>query len=147
MKRAFRASAFVPRGFVVDDATSDDAGTLITARSVARASACPDCGSPSERVHSRYRRRLADLPISGRPVRLMVLARRFYCNAVLCGRRVFAERFDADVLAPWARRAARLEHIGSVASVMGRWSSSSRVHPLAGFVLLPVVGAGPPPDA
>jgi transposase len=111
MQRAFRASAFVPRGLVVDDATSDDAGALITVRSVARASACPGCGSPSGRVHSRYRRRLADLPISGRPVRLMVLARRFYCNAVLCGRRVFAERFDADVLAPWARRTARLEHI------------------------------------
>ena len=112
MHRAFHASAFVPRGLVVDDATSDDAGALITVRSVARASACPGCGSPSERVHSRYRRRLADLlPISGRPVHLMVLARRFYCNAVLCGRRVFAERFDADVLAPWARRTARLEHI------------------------------------
>src|SRR5829696_6131781 len=111
MQQAFRASALVPRGFVVDDATSDDAGALITVRSVARAGACPGCGSPSERVHSRYRRRLADLPISGRPVRLVVLARRFYCNAVLCGRRVFAERFDADVLAPWARRTARLDHI------------------------------------
>jgi transposase len=111
MQQAFRASALVPRGFVVDDATSDDAGALITVRSVARASACPGCGSPSERVHSRYRRRLADLPISGRPVRLMLLARRFHCNAVLCGRRVFAERFDADVLAPWARRTARLDHI------------------------------------
>jgi transposase len=41
----------------------------------------------------------------------MVLARRFYCNAVLCGRRVFAERFDPDVLAPWARRTSRLEYI------------------------------------
>ena len=111
MQQAFRASALVPRGFVVDDATSDDAGALITVRSVARASACPGCGSPSERVHSRYRRRLADLPISGRPVRLMLLARRFHCNAVLCGRRVFAERFDADVLAPWARRTARLDRI------------------------------------
>ena len=111
MQQAFRASALVPRGFVVDDATSDDAGALITVRSVARASACPGCGSPSERVHSRYRRRLADLPISGRPVRLIVLARRFHCDAVLCGRRVFAERFDADVLAPWARRTARLDHI------------------------------------
>jgi transposase len=41
----------------------------------------------------------------------MVLARKFYCTAVLCGRRVFAERFDADVLAPWARRTSRLDHI------------------------------------
>ena len=65
-----------------------------------RASVCPRCGTRSERVHSRYHRRLADLAIAGRPVRLMVLARPFYCNAVLCGRRVFAERFDAEMLAP-----------------------------------------------
>jgi len=29
----------------------------------------------------------------------------------LCGRRIFAERFEEDVLAPWARRTARLDHI------------------------------------
>lgn len=56
-------------------------------------------------------------PASGRPahgrkpVRLVVLARRFHCDAVLCGRRIFAERFDAAVLAPWGRRTARLDHI------------------------------------
>jgi len=50
---------------------------------------------------------LADLPLAGKPVRLVVLARRFYCDAVLCGRRIFAERFSGDVLAPWARRTAR----------------------------------------
>ena len=102
MHQALRASNLVPRGFAVDSATNDEAGALITVRPVERASACPGCGSLSERVHSRYRRRLADLPISGRPVRLVVLARRFYCNAVLCGRQVFADRFDAEVLAPWA---------------------------------------------
>ncbi|VTZ51330.1 hypothetical protein MPC4_350036 [Methylocella tundrae] len=49
--------------------------------------------------------------MSGRPVRLVVVARRFHCDAVLCGRRIFAERFDEDVLAPWARRTGRLDHI------------------------------------
>ena len=29
----------------------------------------------------------------------------------MCGRRIFAERFEEDVLAPWARRTARLDHI------------------------------------
>jgi hypothetical protein len=46
---------------------------------------------------------LADLPIAGRAVRLLVLARRFYCTSVLCGRLIFAERFAADVLAVLAR--------------------------------------------
>ena len=111
MQHAVRASALVPRGFVVSETANDGDSTLITVRPTSEASACPGCGTRSDRVHSRYRRHLADLPISGHPVRLMVLARRFYCHAVLCGRRVFTERFDADVLAPWARRTARLEHI------------------------------------
>jgi transposase len=49
--------------------------------------------------------------MAGRPVRMVVMARRFHCDAVLCGRRIFTERFDRDVLAPWARRTARLDHI------------------------------------
>jgi len=111
MQQTVRASALVPRGFIVNDTINDGGGTVITVRPASKASACPGCGMRSDRVHSRSRRRLADLPISGHPVRLVVLARRFYCHAVLCGRRVFTERFDADVLAPWARRTARLEHI------------------------------------
>ena len=54
---------------------------------------------------------MADLPIAGRGVRLLIMARLFYCEAMLCGRRIFAERFDANLLAPWARRTARLDHI------------------------------------
>ena len=49
--------------------------------------------------------------MAGKPVRLVVVARRFHCDAVLCGRRILAERFEEDVLAPWARRTGRLDHI------------------------------------
>lgn len=111
MQRSLRSSSLVPSSLAVDDVLSDGAGTLIIVRAVGKASACPGCGTTSERVHSRYRRRLFDLPLAGRPVRLVVLARRFHCDAVLCERRIFAERFGADVLAPWARRTARLDHI------------------------------------
>ncbi|MEU7605971.1 transposase family protein [Streptomyces sp. NPDC041003] len=38
---------------------------------------CPDCGSAGTRVHSRYRRRLADRPLGGRCVVLRLLVRRF----------------------------------------------------------------------
>lgn len=84
---------------------------MITVRPVGTASACPGCGIRSERIHSRYRRLLADLPMAGKPVRLVVQARRFHCDTVLCGRRIFTERFDTGVLAPWGRRTARLDHI------------------------------------
>jgi transposase len=111
MRQAFRASALVPRGFVVEETISDGAKLLIAVRPVAKTSTCPGCCRPSARVHSRYCRSLADLPTAGRRVRLIAHVRRFYCDTVLCGRRIFAERFDDDVLAPRARRTSRLEHI------------------------------------
>lgn len=111
MGYTLRLSTLVPRGFVVDDTAVDDEVMLITVRPASTASLCPGCGTRSQRIHSRYQRRLADLPMAGKPVRIVVVARRFHCGAVLCGRRIFAERFDGDVLAPWARRTARLDQI------------------------------------
>jgi transposase len=49
--------------------------------------------------------------MAGRPVRLLLLARRFRCGSVCCGRGIFTERFDPDILAPWARRTTRLEAV------------------------------------
>ena len=111
MQRSLRPATLVPRGFVVDEIISNGAGAQITVRGVGSSSLCPGCGRASERVHSRYRRHLADLPMAGKPVRLVVRARRFHCDTALCGRRIFAERFDDTVLMPWARRTARLDHI------------------------------------
>ncbi len=109
---ALRSSTLVPRGLAVESAVLEEDGeAVIVVRAVSRASVCPGCGASSDRVHSRYRRRLADLPIAGHPVRLVVMARRFYCAAMLCGRRIFAERFDSNLLAPWARRTSRLDNI------------------------------------
>jgi len=82
-----------------------------TGFSVHTVGVCPSCGTVSRRVHSRYRRRVTDLPLSGRIVQLLVIARRFRCDAVLCGRQIFTERFAEGVLAPSARRTARLESI------------------------------------
>ncbi len=111
MGHSLRSSTLVPRGFIVDNTAIDDDVMLIAVRPTSKASFCPICGTGSERIHSRYQRRLADLPLVGKPVRLVIEARRFHCDALLCGRRIFAERFDGDILAPSARRTARLDHI------------------------------------
>jgi transposase len=58
--------------------------TVITVRSPAAQGDCPDCGSGVHRVHSRYARTLADLPLSGRAVQLKLLVRRFRCDRALC---------------------------------------------------------------
>ena len=109
--RSIRSSTLVPRGFIMENLSIQETGAVMTVRSAAGVSHCPACGMGSRRIHSRYLRRLADLPIAGHPVRLLVKARRFYCDAVLCGRHIFTERFEAGLLAPWARRTARLDHI------------------------------------
>src|SRR5262245_13789198 len=68
---------------------------------------CPQCHSPSAHLHSRYVRRLADLPWLGTAVRLEVRARRLYCRHIECPQRIFCERLPAFV-APYARRTLRL---------------------------------------
>ena len=79
-------------------------------------SRCPDCGADTSRVHSRYSRQLGDLPLAGRPVRLILMARRFRCSMSTCKRQIFTERFNNGEVSPWARRTARLDvlvfHLG-----------------------------------
>jgi transposase len=67
---------------------------------------CPECGRPSARIHSRYQRRLADLPWEGVAVRLELRLRKFFCRREGCARRVFCERLP-DVAAPYARKTIR----------------------------------------
>src|SRR5713226_4117653 len=67
---------------------------------------CPDCHQPSGRIHSRYRRTLADLPCQGRAVRLLVQVRRFFCDAPACSRKTFAEACPG-VAPKHARRTSR----------------------------------------
>src|SRR5215813_10164839 len=68
---------------------------------------CPQCHSPSAHLHSRYVRRLADLPWAGVAVRLELHTRRLYRRHPDCPQRIFCERISAFV-APYARRTLRL---------------------------------------
>jgi transposase len=100
----------VPAGFVVESALCEADKTTITVQSSRSFGLCPSCGMVSRRVHSHYSRHVTDLPLSGRIVQLVLIARRFRCDAVLCGRQIFTERF-ADDVAPSARRTTRLDCI------------------------------------
>lgn len=98
MQQAFHRSSLVPRGFVVESACYEDDKAVITVRASGSVGLCPSCGTASRDIHSQYRRRVTDLPLSGRVVELLVIARRFSCEAVLCGRQIFTERFaDGDI--------------------------------------------------
>ena len=67
---------------------------------------CPSCGHPSERVHSRYTRTVADLPWQGVAVRLKLKTRRFFCDHHECERHVFTEPLP-QVVDRYARRTKR----------------------------------------
>jgi len=111
MQQALRRSSLVPTGFIVESAFCQTDSAVITVRSLTSFGLCPSCGTVSRRVHSHYRRRVTDLPLSGRIVQLVVATRRFRCDAVLCGRQIFTERFPEGVLEPSARRTTRLDCI------------------------------------
>jgi transposase len=113
-----RLLPLIPAGLLVQQIlTSPEVLTIVVVPREPWA-ACPACGTPSWRVHSRYDRVLHDLPWQGRPVRLQVEARRFRCLEPNCPRLTFAERL-ADTAPPAARRTMRLDdlqrHLGLAA--------------------------------
>ena len=111
MPCALRADALVPPRLVVDHVQLDGNRLTVAARARAICAACPFCGCPSARLHSRYARALSDLPVSGRRVVVHALVRLFRCAEASCRTRIFAERLGADLAMRHARRTSRLEAI------------------------------------
>lgn len=104
-------SSLIPAGLVVERTAEEEGVIVVAARAAASERGCPLCGRLSRRVHSRYVRTVSDLPFAGKRVDLRLIVRRFVCEASLCRRRIFAERFNADIVAAWSRRTARLDCI------------------------------------
>src|SRR5258707_7483820 len=67
---------------------------------------CPDCGTLSASCKGRYVRRLQDLSVQGRAVRLEVHVTRWRCRNPQCARQSFVERLEKSAL-PRARRTGR----------------------------------------
>jgi transposase len=68
---------------------------------------CPLCQKPANRLHSQYKRTLADLPWGDWRVKLGLGVRKLFCDNPHCTRYIFTERLPG-VVAPWARKTARL---------------------------------------
>lgn len=64
----------------------------ILARTRSPAVACSSCGFSASRVHSRYRRRLADTAVGGQRTVIVLEVRRLFCDESACGQRTFAEQ-------------------------------------------------------
>ena len=77
---------------------------------------CPRCGVASRSRHSRYWRRLRDLPLHGASVTLQLQLGRWRCRNRKCERQIFTERVPG-VLAPHAQQTTRL---GEIRMLVGR---------------------------
>ena len=94
-------------GLNLDSWDLEEEALVLEVSSQHSTSSCPGCGNPSDRVHSRYQRQPADLPLMGTVVRWVLTVRRFFCKNPECECRIFTERLPV-VLAPYARRTHRL---------------------------------------
>jgi transposase len=68
---------------------------------------CPRCGVASRSRHSRYWRRLKDLPLQGASVTIKLQLGRWRCHNRKCERKIFTERVPG-VLMPHAQQTVRL---------------------------------------
>jgi transposase len=80
----------------------------LTLRTTSPTAPCPSCGTASSRIQSRYTRTLRDLPTVGRPLRLIMHVRRFFCQKDTCTQKNFVERLPT-LCHPHAQRTKRLQ--------------------------------------
>jgi hypothetical protein len=61
------------------------------------------CGTPSSRINLWYERSLADAPVGGRPVKILLSVRHLFCDDPGYVRRTFAEQVP-DLTFRYGRR-------------------------------------------
>jgi len=103
----------------IEKIVAEKSSLIIFVSSVQKQVRCPVCQHISVKRHSRYARRLTDLPWQGVAVKLCLSMRRFFCTNDLCARKIFAERLT-KVAADFARRTLRLnESLTALAFALG----------------------------
>jgi transposase len=80
------------------------------ARTCGSEAGCPECGTVSRRVHSRYRRQLADTASGSQEVLIDLQVRRFLCGNGGCARKTFAEQVPG-LTARYGRRTCQLRGV------------------------------------
>jgi transposase len=102
-------SPFLPLsdGLSIERVTASAQELLVQVISSSPQACCPLCGVQAWRIHSRYTRRVADLPCVGQHVTLLLTVRKFFCPNCACPRKIFAEQFP-DLVPSYARITNRL---------------------------------------
>ena len=97
---------------------------------------CPLCGAQAWRIHSRYTRRVADLPCVGRRLTLRLTVRKFFCPNPACPRKIFVEQFP-ELVQSYARLTNRLHDALTALSLATCGELTSRLAPKLGMSVKP----------
>ena len=136
----------------IDQCTITAAALVLEVISTQLVCCCPVCGQPSDQIHSRYRRVVADVPCGNRPVRLHLEVRKFFCRNTSCLQKIFTERLP-ELLQPSARMTNRLRAALQALGLATGGEVSARLAPKLGMQATPttflrclrVVVSSPPP--
>jgi transposase len=129
----FSHTLLATSGLQLDTSVIDEvhAQVTLTVTSIRRASRCPLCHMRTRRIHSRYERRLADVPWGAYRVCWQLRVRKFFCTNTGCRQRVFTERLP-DVVRPYARRTLRLiERLCVIGLALGGAAGARLTHRLS----------------
>jgi zinc-finger of transposase IS204/IS1001/IS1096/IS1165 len=99
----------LPDGLDITSISETPEEVLVRVTSQRPTSPCPCCAVPSAAIHSYYRRKPQDLPCAGRPIRLLLTVKKFFCRVPECPRKIFVERLP-DLIAVSSRLTLRLRN-------------------------------------
>lgn len=112
--------------FIVENIEYDDDKVLILLKPNKQSAKCTCCGTNTTKVHSKYERKVLDLPMLDKYTTLTIIVRRFFCNNINCKRKIFSEQFDGFLL-----RYKRLtERISNYLIKLGLTQSANQVERL-----------------
>ncbi|MGF1427107.1 ISL3 family transposase [Kitasatospora sp. LaBMicrA B282] len=115
----------------------------IIARCVAPMARCPGCVTGSSRVHSRYRRRLADTAVGGQTMAIDLTVRRFFCGTAECPKQTFAEQVDQLTFRHGRRTMSLQRVLEKIALALGGQAgqrlAEHLAHPVSGSTLLRLI--------
>lgn len=91
IETSLKLQSFYPAGLEVANICQTDGEITIKMFARSKSCPCPKCGAISNHRHGTYERKVQDLPILGRSVRLLVNAYEYQCDEPECSVTTFAE--------------------------------------------------------
>jgi transposase len=92
---------FYPEMYAVTQQCGDDTEYVFELLSKSQTGVCPNCGLESTKRHDYQARRVRDLPILGKPVRLVISQMKYYCENKECEVEIFTEQ--NELVSPYSQ--------------------------------------------